>query len=109
MSDEEPDAKFQIQARGPREEDKKVRLDYSLRAFCAVMFLEPRMKVIIRGKAVRPVRVATELQDMQTKKIKVEHAIARSASRVPLFDSQIILAVAWRATCGSLCRSTDSS
>ena len=83
MSEQEEEKKFQLDARGPREEGKEVRLDFSLRALCEVMFLEPRMKIRIRGTKVEPVRVQTELTNMKAVTIKVEHAGAMGAQAVP--------------------------
>lgn len=83
MSEEEENKKFQLDWRVPRQEGKEVRVDYSLRALCEVIFLEPRMKIYIRGTEVKPVRVQTELTNMKAVTIKVEHAGAVGVPDTP--------------------------
>eukprot|EP01043_Picozoa_sp_COSAG02_P056492 COSAG02_NODE_6704_length_3411_cov_1.610507_3_plen_413_part_01 len=82
MSDQTENSKFQLEKRGIREESKKVKVDYSLRALCEVMFLEPRMQIFIRGSRVQPVQVLEKLHDRKVVTINVPYVprVARASS-----------------------------
>ena len=61
MNNRVDDKKWQKPSRGPREPGKEVRLDYSLRSFCELIFLDPQMKISIQGKDVEPIRLDKSL------------------------------------------------
>ncbi|XP_070568052.1 MORC family CW-type zinc finger protein 3-like [Ptychodera flava] len=50
----------------PDRQDDVPECDYSLRAYCSILYLRPKMRIIIRGKKVRTRLIAKSLRQTET-------------------------------------------
>ena len=80
-SGEELGEMYQQVCRASMRREGKISLDYSLRAFCEVMFIKPKMEIRIGGKPVEP----TRFDLMDKKKVLIqEGGIPKKNSGSPI-------------------------
>eukprot|EP00795_Rhopilema_esculentum_P017116 gene17116-8639_t len=52
--------------------------DYSLRAYCSILYLKPRMQIILRGKKVKTTVIAKSLAKTEAKPVKITFGFSQN-------------------------------